>query len=107
MAKELLNLLNEKERETKKGELDAKMKTFQDADRQKQDELRKEQDLKMKEILNDIEEAVKKYAEKEGYTMVFNDRVLVYQNKSLEITSQITGEFFEGFLGLPEFFTLF
>ena len=84
-----LNLLNEKEREAKRGELDAKMKAFQDADRQKQEELRKEQDEKMKEILKDIEEAVKKYAEKEGYTMVFNDRVLVYQNKSMEITSQI------------------
>ena len=83
------NLLNDKEREAKKGELDAKMKVFQDSDRQRQEDLRKEQDEKMKEILKDIEVAVKKYAEKEGYTMVFNDRVLVYQNKSLEITNQI------------------
>ena len=43
----------------------------------------------MKEILKDIEEAVKKYAEKEGYTMVFNDRVLVYQNKTMDITNQV------------------
>ena len=84
-----VNLLNDTEREAKKGELDSKMKSFQDSDRQKQDELRKEQDEKMKEILKDIEVAVKKYAEKEGYTMVFNDRVLVYQNKALEITNQI------------------
>ncbi|MFA4993581.1 MAG: OmpH family outer membrane protein [Candidatus Omnitrophota bacterium] len=83
------NLLNDKEREAKKGELETKMKAFQDSDRLKQEELRKEQDEKMKEILKDIEDAVKKYSEKEGYTMVFNDRVLVYQNKSLEITNQI------------------
>ena len=83
------NLLNDKEREAKKGELETKMKAFQDSDRLKQEELRKEQDEKMKEILKDIEDAVKKYAEKEGYTMVFNDRVLVYQNKALEITNQI------------------
>ena len=84
-----LNLLNDKEKEAKKGELDAKMKTFQEFDRQKQEDLRKEQDEKMKEIFKDIEEAVKKFSEKEGYTMVFNDRVLVYQNKSMEITNQI------------------
>jgi Skp family chaperone for outer membrane proteins len=70
-------------------ELQAKLKEFQDYDRAKQDTLRKEQDERMKEILKDIEEAVKKYSEKEGYTLVFNDRVLVYQTKSMEITNQI------------------
>ncbi|MDD5464884.1 MAG: OmpH family outer membrane protein [Candidatus Omnitrophica bacterium] len=84
-----LNLLNDKEREAKKDDLQNKVKAFQDYDRQKQAELRKEQDERMKEILKDIEEAVKKYSEKEGYTFVFNDRVLVYQNKSLDITNQI------------------
>ena len=84
-----LSLLNDKEREAKGAELQAKVKTFQDYDRQKQLDLRKEQDERMKEILKDIEEAVKQYSEKEGYTLVFNDRVLVYQTKSMEITSQI------------------
>ena len=84
-----LSLLNDKEREAKGAELQAKVKEFQEYDRQKQETLRKEQDEKMKEILSDIEEAVKKYSEKEGYTLVFNDRVLVYQTKSMEITNQI------------------
>jgi len=43
----------------------------------------------MKELLKDINEVIKQYAEKEGYTMVFNDRVLVYQDKSLDITDKI------------------
>jgi len=84
-----LSLLNDKEREAKGAELQAKVKEFQDYDRQKQADLRKEQDVRMKEILKDIEEAVKKYSEKEGYTLVFNDRVLVYQTKSMDITDQI------------------
>jgi outer membrane protein len=84
-----LNLLNDKEREAKKGELAAKVKTFQDYDQQKQADLRKEQEEKMKEILGDIQAAVKKYAEKEGFTLVFNDRVLVYQTKAMDITSQV------------------
>ena len=84
-----VSLLNDKEREAKGAELQSKVKDFQDFDRKKQEELKKEQDERMKEILKDIEEAVKQYSEKEGYTLVFNDRVLVYQTKSMEITSQI------------------
>lgn len=84
-----LNLLNDKEREAKGTELQSKVKAFQDYDRQKQTDLKKEQEEKMKEILKDIEEAVKQYSVKEGYTLVFNDRVLVYQTKSMDITNQI------------------
>ena len=84
-----MSLLNDKEKETKGAELQAKVKEFQDYDRVKQAELRKDQDERMKEILKDIEEAVKKYSEKEGYTLIFNDRVLVYQTKTMDITNQI------------------
>jgi outer membrane protein len=84
-----MNLLNDKEKEAKKADMESKMKTFQDFDRQKQTDLRKEQDEKMKEILQDIQDAVKEYSTKEGFTFVFNDRVLVYQDKSLDITDQV------------------
>ena len=84
-----MNLLSDKEKDAKKTDLETKVKALQDFDRQKQADLRKEQDEKMKEILKDIEDAVKKYSEKEGYTMVFNDRVLVYQVKSMDITDKI------------------
>ncbi|MBU1124634.1 MAG: OmpH family outer membrane protein [Candidatus Omnitrophica bacterium] len=84
-----LNLLNEKEKESKKGDIEAKVKALQDFDRDNTRDLRKEQDEKMKELLKDIEETIKKYAEKEGYTMVFNDRVLVYQTKNYDITDKI------------------
>jgi outer membrane protein len=84
-----LNLLSDKDKEAKKSELENKIKNLQEFDRQKQGDLRKEQDERMKELLKDINEAIKQYAEKEGYTMVFNDRVLVYQDKSLDITDKI------------------
>jgi len=86
---EKLNLLSEKEKEAKKGDLQSKIKSLQDFDRQQQTDLRKEQDEKMKEILKDIEAAVSQYASKEGYTLVFNDRVLVYQDKGLDITDKV------------------
>jgi len=84
-----MNLLSDKEKEAKKPEFETKLKSLQEYDRQKQTDLRKEQDTRMKEILKDIEDAVKQYAEKEGYTLVFNDRVLVYQTKSMDITDKI------------------
>ncbi len=83
------NLLNDKEKEAKKGEMENKIKNLQEFDRQKQGDLRKEQDEKMEELLKDINDAVKVVAEKEGYTMVFNDRVLVYQDKTLDVTSKV------------------
>ncbi|MDI6605768.1 MAG: OmpH family outer membrane protein [Candidatus Omnitrophota bacterium] len=84
-----MNLLSEKNKESKKQELDKKIKDFQEYDRLQQTDLRKEQDEKMKDILQDIEEAVKSYSQKENFTMVFNDRVLVFQDKKLEITDEV------------------
>ncbi len=83
------NLLSDKEKEAKRADLELRLKALQNFDRDKQTTLRKEQDERMKEILKDIEEAVKKYAEKEKYTLVFNDRVLVYQTKSMDITDKV------------------
>ena len=84
-----MNLLSDKEKEAKKQDIETKIKALQDFDRERQTDLRKEQDEKMKGILKDIEDAIKQYAEKEGYTLVFNDRVLVYQSKNLDITNKI------------------
>lgn len=84
-----MSLLKEEEKEAKRGELENQLRALQDFDRDKQTDLRKEQDEKMKEILKDIEDAVKVYSKSQGFTMVFNDRVLVYQEKSLDITDKI------------------
>jgi len=81
-----MNLLNEKEKETKKADLEEKIKALQEFDRVETTDLRKERDEKMKEILKDIERAVAEYAKSNGYTLIFNDRVLVYQDKSLDAT---------------------
>lgn len=87
--KDKFGLLSDKEKEAKKGELENKAKSIKDFITQKEAELRKEQEDKMKDILADIESTVKSYAEKEGFSLVFNDRVLVYQAKSMDITDKI------------------
>mgnify|MGYP001767455772 FL=1 len=88
-AEDKMKLLSDKEKEAKKGDLENKINALREYDRTKQTDLRKEQDDKMKELLKDINDVIKQFAEKEGYTMVFNDRVLVYQDKSLDITDKI------------------
>jgi outer membrane protein len=84
-----LSLLNEKQRAKKKDEVEEKIKSFQEFDMERRQDLRRERDEKMKEILQDIERAIRQYAEKEGYTLVFNDRVLVYQAKEYDLTDKI------------------
>ncbi|RKY32796.1 MAG: hypothetical protein DRP74_01745 [Candidatus Omnitrophota bacterium] len=84
-----INLLSEKEKEAQQPALEEKIRLLQDFDRQQQTELRKERDERMKEILKDIDDAVEGYAEKEGYSLIFNDQVLVAQDEDLDITDQI------------------
>ena len=84
-----LNLLTDKEKEAKKADLEQKIQELQGFDRDKTQDLRKERDKKMQDILKDIENAIAEYAKKEGFTLVFNDRVLVYQDKALDITGNV------------------
>ena len=84
-----LSLLSDKEKEAKQADFQAKVKSFQEYMSQKEGDLRKEQDERMREIMKDIQDAVKVVAEKGGYTMVFNDRVLVYQQKSQDLTAEV------------------
>ncbi len=87
--KDKLALLSDKDRESKRNEFESKAKVLKDFVTQKETDLRKEQEDKMKDILTDIQNAVKEYSEKEGITFVLNDRVLVYQNKSFDITEEV------------------
>ncbi len=84
-----INLLSEKEKEAKKAELETKIKDLQEYRRQKEVDLRKEDFENTKEIVENIRAAIKKHAEKEGYTLVFDDRALVYQGKGMDITNNI------------------
>lgn len=84
-----MNLLSEKEKEAKAQELESKIRGLQDLARQKQSDLRKEQFDKTMELSKDIKEAITKFAEKEGYTLVFDAAALAYQPKGMDITDKI------------------
>jgi Skp family chaperone for outer membrane proteins len=87
--KDKFAILSDKDKEAKKGELESKAKSLKEFIDKRETELRKDQEDKMKEILKDIQDAVKTYSEKTGITLVFNDRVLIYQTKSMDITNNV------------------
>ena len=58
-------------------------------DQQKRTDLTKARDEKVREILMEIEKTVSEYAKQQGYAYVFNDRVLIYGDQSMNITEPI------------------
>lgn len=84
-----LSILTDQEKEKKQKELEEKIKSAREFTLSKESELKKERDDRLREVLKDIEATVGQYAQKEGYTMVFNDRVFVYSNKANDITGKV------------------
>lgn len=84
-----LGPLSEAEKGKKQKELDDLVKSVRDFAMTKETDLKKEGDDRLKEVAKDIEDAVSLYAKKEGYTMVFNEKALVYTNKSNDLTAKV------------------
>jgi outer membrane protein len=83
------SLLSDKERAAKRGELEQKIKALQDFRKDKETELRKKNFENSKEVADDVRAAIKQVADKEGYTLVFDDGALVFQNKDMDITDKV------------------
>ena len=77
----------------KKSEVEANIEKMRndlvEYDRQKKADLTKDRNEKIREILLEIEKIVSDYAQKEGYTLILNDRVLIYGAKTMDLTEQI------------------
>jgi len=84
-----LSLLKDEEKNKMQTQIDKDKSDLMDFDRQKQTELRKARDEKVRELLGEIEKVIKDYATEQKYTLVLNDKVLVYVDKGYEITDPI------------------
>jgi Skp family chaperone for outer membrane proteins len=84
-----IGLLSDKEKDAKKSELEDKYKALEDFKNEKENELRKKDFENRKEVAEDIRNVIKTFAEKEGYTFVFDDRMLAFQPKGVDITEKI------------------
>jgi Skp family chaperone for outer membrane proteins len=93
-----ISLLSDKEKEAKRSELEAKYKALEDFKNEKETELRKKDFDNRKEVADDIRGVIKQYAQKEGYTFVFDDRMLAYQPNGVDITDKIIETLNKGYV---------
>jgi len=96
---EKISLLSDKDKEAKGADFKNKVSAFKEYEDGRMQDLRKEHDEKMKEIFKDIEDTVKKYSEAQGYTFVFDDRILVYKASGYDITAKIIEDLNKNYKG--------
>jgi outer membrane protein len=82
-------LLSAKAKEDKQAVIDEKIKALQDFDRITRDTLRKERDTMVRDILKEIEGVIQDFGKSQGYTFIFNDRVLVFKTEGSDLTAQV------------------
>ncbi len=82
-------LLSAKAKEDKQAAIDEKIKVLQDFDRNTRDSLRRERDTMVKDILKEIEAVIQDFGKSQGYSFIFNDRVLVYKSEGSDLTPQV------------------
>ena len=86
-----LELLTEKGRHDRQGAIDQKVQGLQEFDRTAREGLKRRRDEMVKDILTEIEQVVKTYAQSSGCDLVLTDRAVLYADKSADITDQILG----------------
>jgi outer membrane protein len=84
-----LALLKEDQKKATEDEIEKMKNELLEYDRQKKTDLTKERNEKIREILLEIEKIVSGYAEQNGYSVILNDRVLIFADKGLDLTENI------------------
>ena len=82
-------LLSAKAKEDKQAQIDEKIKALQDFDRITRDAIRKERDGIVRDILKEIEIVIQNFGKSQGYSFIFNDRVLVFKSEGADLTGQV------------------
>ena len=83
------SLLSDKAKAEKQGVIDDKIKGLQDFDRKTRDELLKDRNDSLGNILKDIEKIVTDYAKETGYDMVLDSRMLLYSKEGYDLTAEV------------------
>ena len=82
-------LLSAKAKDDRQALIDDKIKNLQEFDRVTRDSLRKERDNMVRDILKEIETVLQDYGKNQGYSFIFNDRVLVYKSEQADLTTPV------------------
>lgn len=84
-----LELLNEKARVKKEQDIEAKIELLQQFDQDAKSELVKERDDMVRDILEEMNDVIQEYGNSQGYSIILNDRVLLYGGTSMDLTDEI------------------
>ncbi|HBR14885.1 MAG TPA: hypothetical protein DD723_04990 [Candidatus Omnitrophica bacterium] len=84
-----VGLLADEEKKKTEEEMEKLKADLLEFDRQKKTDLTKERNEKIREILLEIEKIVSDYAEKEKYSVILNDRVLIFGDPSMNVTEDV------------------
>ncbi|MFA4991158.1 MAG: OmpH family outer membrane protein [Candidatus Omnitrophota bacterium] len=87
--REELELLNKEAKDKKEVDIEAKIKMLQEFDQGAKTDLTQERDNMVKDILKEMNDVIKEYGEKQGYSIIVNDRVLLYGDKAMDLTDQV------------------
>jgi len=87
--REELELMNKNAREKREADIESKIKSLQEFDQEAKTDLTKERDNMVKDILKEMSDVIKEYGEKNGYSIIVNDRVLLYGDSGMDLTSGI------------------
>lgn len=86
------NLLAEDAKLKKQEEIDKKIRELQDFDVAARQDLGEKRRNVLREIFNDIDVVVKRYAERKGLDFVFSENILLYHNEKYDGTQEVLDE---------------
>lgn len=85
-------LLTEEKKKQTQATIETKLKELEEFDQKAQGELGEKRNSIMKEIFSDIDDVVKRFGERKGYDMVFNERALLYKKPGFDQTEDVLRE---------------
>lgn len=87
--KDEMELLSDEGKKKKQQEINQKIKELQEFDRDTRNKLLKKRDDAAKEIIDELDIVIKDMGKKEGYTFIFNERFILYGDKSYDLTDKV------------------
>lgn len=82
-------LLSEGEKKKKEARLSEKTRALQDFDNETKTSLQRQRNDIVKEIFQEIDGVIKDYGKKNGYDVIFDDRLMVYGSDALDVSDDI------------------
>ena len=84
-----LPLLKNKEKEEQKAKIKKAIEEYRNIESSIYASLKKESDAKMKEIVDDIKNAIKDYAVNSGFDLIINKSAIIYGKDGMDITNGV------------------